>query len=90
MAKEGGASAGTAFRCSSEAFAPAVNSAQCTGFSTSMPAHGIPSIICMLVVAEVSCGQTYEAIAIPELMIVMARKKAINRKYDGRFRCIGA
>lgn len=82
MAKEGGASAGTAFRCSSEAFAPAVNSAQCTGFSTSMPAHGMPSIICLLMVAELSCGQTYEAIAITEFMIVMTRMNKINRDID--------
>lgn len=53
-----------------------------------MPPQGIPSNIGISAATTVSCGQTYEAITIPELMIVMTRKMAIKRKNDGSFRCI--
>ncbi len=50
-----------------------------------MPAQGMPLIIVCWPVVVVSCGQTYAAIAIPEVRIVMTRKTAIKRKNDGNF-----
>lgn len=86
-ASDGDVRAGAALRWSRDALASVLNEAQCAGFSTSIPEQGMPSIICALA-ARSSCGQTYDAIAIPELTMVRTRKKAMNRINDGSVRRI--
>lgn len=75
-ASDGDVSSGAMLRWSRDALASVLNEAQCAGFSTSIPEHDMPSIICALF-GIVSCGQTYDAIAIPELTRVRTRKKAM-------------
>lgn len=73
-----GVKAGGAAKCSSANWSPDWNSAQCTGFSLSVSAHGTSMAISILV-AGASCGQTYAAIAIPEARTLMTRKHATKR-----------
>ena len=75
-ASDGDVSAGATLRWSRDALASVLNEAQCAGFSTSIPEQGMPSIICAPL-GVASCGQTYDAIAIPELTTVRTRKKAM-------------
>ena len=73
---ESGANPGGALWCSSDALVSAESSAQCTGFSMSMPAHGMPSIIRESITFTVSSGQTYEAMVIPVLKTVSTNNRA--------------
>ncbi|WP_194725320.1 hypothetical protein [Noviherbaspirillum malthae] len=84
-----GASVGVAARCSNANWSPDTASAQWTGFSLSISAHGIPSIISGMA-GFASSGHTYAAMAIPEVRNVMRRTVAISLPNDEknlRIRC---
>lgn len=82
MTKEtvSGARLGAGAWCSSASCAPDWNSAQCTGFSLSISAQGMPSMTNSG--AGAICGHRYAAMAIPEVRTVMTRKHAIRRQMD--------
>jgi hypothetical protein len=78
----GGVRVGADARCSNASSSPAWYSAQWTGFSLSISAQGIPSIISGIGAASASSGHTYAAMAIPDVRTVMASMQAISRQND--------
>jgi hypothetical protein len=88
-----GVSAGATAKCSSASWAPDWNSAQWTGFTLSISAHGTASVAISMTIsstgAGVSCGHAYAAIAIPEVRMVMTKKQAISRQKDETERRMG-
>ncbi|WP_156396753.1 hypothetical protein [Noviherbaspirillum sp. Root189] len=77
----GGLSVGGVAKCSNANLSPTCASTQWTGFSLSISAQGIPSIISGMV-GFASSGHTYAAMAIPEVRNVMRRTVAISLPND--------
>src|SRR3569833_777403 len=62
-------------------------SAHCTGFCLSMPMHGSPFMgISMFSIDMTVCGQTYAAIAKPDVRILTTKKQAAKRKNEEKER----
>src|SRR3569833_2622947 len=82
-----GVKAGVAVKCSSASWPPDWYSAHCTGFCLSMPMHGSPFMgISMFSIDMTVCGQTYAAIAMPDVKKQTTKKHAAKRKKEEKKR----